>query len=87
MTSPPHALPSSLLPSPSSPLPSSPLLLLPAAPQREVDTLRRQLREAGQQLEGYILVSRSRKNQAGGRAGRDDVDDDLALPSDGAWDF
>ncbi|KAG2438283.1 hypothetical protein HYH02_010981 [Chlamydomonas schloesseri] len=64
--------------------------------KREVDTLRRQLREAGQQLEGYILVSRSRKNgdlgmglRGGGGGGlRDDVDgDDLAVPSDGAWDF
>lgn len=57
--------------------------------QREVDILRRQLREAGQQLEGYILVSRKRGVGAGGGVAEDGFgdssrEDDLALGAD--WD-
>ncbi len=66
----------------------TPTPFLPPTIQREVDILRRQLREAGQQLEGYILVSRKRGVGAG--VGADDGfgdssrEDDLALGAD--WD-
>ncbi|GFR40311.1 hypothetical protein Agub_g846 [Astrephomene gubernaculifera] len=60
--------------------------------KREIDTLRRQLREAGQQLEGYIMASRQRKNGLGdmdgmGVGGRfTSEEDDVAAGGLGGWD-
>ncbi|GIL87317.1 hypothetical protein Vretimale_1731 [Volvox reticuliferus] len=58
--------------------------------KREVDMLRRQLREAGQQLEGYIMASRNRKNahhdaDDDTRMGRSDYDDDLSVTA--GWGY
>ncbi|KAG2488774.1 hypothetical protein HYH03_012771 [Edaphochlamys debaryana] len=51
--------------------------------QRELNILRRQLNEANEQLEGYILIGRNRKNGVRGEEGA--LEDDLAPVED--WGY